>query len=183
MHGCVCVREMKLFDVDSIKFWNMRSNSVFFWPLLHVEEEMTEGWHFLCSLHFCFYPTYFTFTFFVFLYLRYSWTVSEHIIWHLWNTPRRPAEAERVLKMCERFGSFIKEAHSFFMSYPMQCFPLIFSFFASLSLSFPFFIDIQRVRIYCLTIYHHAANQSRWREELEDKLTRLTSLHLYKLFY
>lgn len=60
-------------------------------------------------------PAYSTFSrFLLSLHMGYSWTVSKNIIWHLWNTPHKTAEMESVLKMCERFGPFIKEAHFVF---------------------------------------------------------------------
>lgn len=78
------------------------------------------------------------------LHMWYSWTVREHIIWHLWNTPSKAAEMESVLKMCERFGPFIKEAHSFFHVLPHGVFspktPFHIFFFASPSLCFPLLI-------------------------------------------
>lgn len=98
--------------------------------------------------------------FLLWLHMWYSWPVSEHIIWHLWNTPRKPAEIESVLKMCERFGPFIKEAHFFFHVLPHGVLspntPFLFCFF--FSCSFPLFIwgptPEMIALLYCITHLH-----------------------------
>lgn len=80
-----------------------------------------------------------------------SWRVS----WHLRNTPRKLEEMETVLKMCEPFGSFIKEAHSF-SSRPTPCrVPLIILFSA-----FVFLLFFLQISDFFTSYYKLAAHQN-----------------------
>lgn len=102
----------------------------------------------------------------------YSWTVREHIIWHLRNTPRKLEEMESVLKMCERFGPFIKEAHCFFHVLPHGVLPpiLLFSsiFFFLLLLSLILFVHFTNLLRH--TLMSHICKSAGLNE---DKFTSL----------
>lgn len=93
-------------------------------------------------------------------------TLSDICETHL-EKKQKTAEMESVLKMCERFGPFIKEARSFFHVLPHgvlspYTFFFLFSFIFSPLCSF----DIQHSKMYCMTVlyYKSANNQNQTKK-------------------